>query len=229
MTPPAGLHQATYTATLLPAMAGMLGPITGAILDPFGGLGHKFAALAAMVGAEPHAVELEPGYLAHAHRCVIAGDATALPFAAESFSAAVTSPVYPNGMADNFHAKDASVRHTYVHGLRRHYGPGYALHPNNAAGTNPRRSPAAMARFYAINAAAYAEVFRVLTPGAPFVVNTKDTPAEPFTARTRDQLHAAGFVLEATAAVFAPGLNHGKGAAAKATHEDLTMARKPAE
>lgn len=203
------------------------------LLDCFAGLGKKLAMIAAAVGAEPIGFEIEPGYfeLGACHSCVRQVNSKHMPLEANSIDAGCTSPAYPNGVSDNFVSNDGTVRHTYVHYLRHLLGdPGYQLHPDNAGGMNPRRSPAALANFYALHEAVWAEMFRVLKPGAPFVVNTKDTPKVPFRHDTERQLLAAGFELfEPRQVVLVRGLNHGKNQDVehKLPFEDLTVVRKP--
>lgn len=232
------IHEATYSVQLLDPIVELLqehaGPVAlalgGTLLDPFGGTGEKLALVADRVGLDPVAVEIEPGYWPDVHPCVILGDSTALPLADGSVAAAVTSPVYPNGMSDNFRSNpyDVSERHTYVHNLRAFRGPDYTLQANNPAGVgSPRSSKAALARMYAIHEKVWAEVYRVLIPGGVFVVNTKDTPTIPFTDDTCRQLVDAGFTIEAQRIVGTPGHNHGENHEVKKTYEVLTVARKP--
>lgn len=203
------------------------------LLDPFGGLGIKFAMIAAAIGADPLAFEIEPGYfdLGATHACVRNVDSTCMPLADNSIDGACTSPVYPNGVSDNFVSNDGTVRHTYVHYLRHLLrNPGYHLHPNNAGGMNPRRSAGALAKFYALHEQVWAEMFRVLKPGAPFVVNTKDTTTVFFRSDTETQLYAAGFEpFEQRQVIPVRGLNHGQhqDTEHKLPYEDLTVVRKP--
>jgi hypothetical protein len=231
-TPPAPIHPAVYSANLVKPIAEWLRAhaVGGDVLDPCAGLGHRLADIAALAGLEPHGVEIEPGYFAAGatHPCVELGDATALPFDDNTFAAAVTSFVYPNGMADCFTARDPSARNTYVHRLRAHLGDDYEMAEHNMAGIGHVRAPGpAQERFYELQAAIVAEVHRVLAPGAPFVVNTKNSPRQTYTERTRDELAAAGFEIVETAAIAAKGLNHGANQHdGKAAHEDLTLAVK---
>lgn len=227
------IHPAQYSPQLVPVLARLLREhaTAGYVLDPFGGLGWRFADICRQAGPgtfEPIAVEIEPGYARAMHPCVRFGDSTALPTTwYELFSAAVTSPVYPSGMADNFHALDDSVRHTYVHRLRTALRqPTYELNPNNTASTNPRRSPRARARFYDLQGQVFRQVWRCLKFGAPFIVNTKDTPHELYTGATTAQLVHAGFVIVDCVQVPCRGLNHGAGHKGKVDHEDITIAVK---
>jgi hypothetical protein len=230
-TSPAPIHPAVYSANLVKPIAEWLrAHAVPGLLDPCAGLGHRLAEIADAAGLEPRGIEIEPGYFAAGatHPCVRCGDATALPFDDGTIGAAVTSFVYPNGMADCFTARDPSARNTYVHRLRAHLGDRYHMSPNNMAGIGNVRTPGpGRERFYELQAAIIAEVHRVLRPGAPFVVNTKDPPRHAYTERTRGQLVAAGFEIVKTAAFAARGLNHGANQHdGKAAHEDLTLAVK---
>lgn len=225
------VHPAVFSANLVEPLAKALAAraVNPYLLDPMAGLGHRLAEIADLAGLEPVGVELEPGYfhLVETHPCVVEGDATALPWPDGYFGAAVTSPPYPNGCTDNFVAADSSRRNTYVHRLRERMGSGYRLQPNNLGGTNARRSPGALATFYGLQWSVFVEVWRVLAYEAPFVVNTKDTPHEAYTARTREQLMRVGFNIVATSSVSAAGLNHGANQqTGKAEAEDITVAVK---
>jgi hypothetical protein len=245
------LHPAQYSDELLPHIKAMLIAHWGGwqadrfhsmmLLDPFAGLGIKMAALAREIGGVHFTgVEIEPGYAKGgvASPYVVRGDSRnlkAVPGIGHfvRFDGAVTSPVYPNGMADNFHQSDSdkSIRRTYVHGLRSVYGKDYELQPGNAAGTNPRRNPHGMLRFHDINEAVYDSVFEVLRPGAPFIVNVKDTPYMPdFASFTQKMLRCCGFeVKPQTCVVECPGSNFGANqhSGVKAPYEHLILARRP--
>ena len=227
------IHPAVYSANLVEPMAKMVRSraVADDLLDPCAGLGHQLAKIAELAGLTPFGVEIEPGYFTAdaAHPCVQLGDATDLQFESATGGAACTSPVYPNGVADCFTASDASKRNTYVHRLREHLGNDYAMQQNNMAGLGHVRVPGMQReRFYKIQGRIIAEVFRVLMPGAPFVVNTKDPPRHAYTERTRGQLVAAGFEIVEVAAISAKGLNHGANQqSGKAECEDLTLAVKP--
>lgn len=226
------IHPATFSRQLLDPLAQALReylPRGGWVLDPFAGLGHKLAMVGAMTGASVVGVEIEQAYfdMKATHPCVRQGDSTRLDalFRPESFDAALTSPVYPNGVADNFRAKDNSRRHTYVHRIRRSL-PDYDLHPHNPASLSPRHGGQALADFYALNMQVWQQVHRVLKPGAPFIVNVKDPLNEPFAAKTLDQLQACGFTFIRQEVVSTPGLNHGRNRENKAPCEDIIVVVK---
>jgi tRNA G10 N-methylase Trm11 len=199
------------------------------LLDPMAGRGFGLAEIASIIGAIPVGIEIEPGYVqsGEAHPCVRTGDALKLPFADKTFAAAATSPPYPNGISDNFRSKEPSKRHTYIHRLRAWMGDDYELHPNNTGGMNPRRSPKALQTFYETHEAIWAEVYRVLKPGAVFVVNTKDPLNIPFRTDTQRQLARVGFEFLGQKQVEVNGLNHGAHAEKKYSFEDLTVVRRP--
>lgn len=227
------IHPAIFSDELLGPLADALTdnglPVGGKLLDPFAGLGWKLGQIAALAStANVVGIELEEIYfrLGKTAPWVQQGNSLRLPFMPDSFDGAVTSPDYPNGVSDNFHARVNERRNTYIHRIRL-YEPDYELHPDNAGGMNPRRSPAALARFYELNSAVYVEVFRVLRPGAPFVVNTKDPLGVPFRMHTEEQLVAAGFELVDSTSVKCPGNGEGKNMELKMDVEDITVVRKP--
>lgn len=234
------IHPAVFSDNLIEPITEMLGDGRGGLLlDPCAGLGLKLMDIALKGDWIPYGVDIEHYlYADHSHGCVVQGDSTNLRPLQEGclvdcipsrFDGAVTSFVYPNGMADDFHAKDDSTRHTYVHRLRAAFkDPTIELRANNMARMNPRRSAKAMDRFYGIQQMIIGEVFRVLESGAPFVVNAKDTKYSAYVARTTEQLLIAGFHIEEKRKLAAHGLNHGVGHEGKAEFEELILARRPA-
>jgi DNA modification methylase len=231
---PPGIHPAPFSAEVASALWGEIAkldlPHGALVLDPFAGTGKYLSTIAYGLDLTPVGVEIESGYFAAGATdpCVVLGDSRSLPFPDDSFDLAFTSPAYPNGVSDDFKAKDLSLRHTYAHRLRMHLGADYEMAEGNAGATNPRRSPTALANFYAIHNAVWAEVFRVLKPGALFFVNTKDPMKVPFRLHTEEQLLSAGFESDYVVKVDCRGLNHGKNHENKLSFEDITVVRKPA-
>lgn len=231
------IHPAVFSDNLLEPMAEMIGWHDGGVLfDPCAGLGWKLGQIAERCGMLPLGVDIEADlYRRDSAPWVGQRDSTDLRSWYDAASwrgcdAACTSFVYPNGMADNFHAKDNSKRHTYVHYLRAALNdPTIELQPNNMAGMQPRGSAKALARFMDTQQKIITEVFKVLIPGAPFVVNTKDPPYNgTYTHDTHQQLLAAGFEIIEFRELPAAGLNHGANQDGKAENENLTLARRPA-
>ena len=228
------LHVAPYSDYLMTPMEEMLRqwlprPANGRkpiLLDIFAGTGHKFAAMAGVLGATPIGIEIEPAYLTEAHECVQLGNSKHLPFVDEVIDGGATSPAYPNGVTDNFRANDLSRRNTYIHRIRAHFGPSYELHPDNMGGTSARRSVGALETFLAIQDACIAELYRVLRVGAPYIWNGKDTPKIPYLALTWEQLERHGFRIVEHRAIEAHGLPEGENYDVRAEVEDLTVAIK---
>jgi tRNA G10 N-methylase Trm11 len=199
----------------------------GCLLDPFGGDGHRLAFMAGVLGMTPVAVELEQVYIDHgAHPCVQQGNARDLPFENESVDAGVTSPAYPNGVSDAWVAKDGSLHHTYQHAIEAFTGKPYKLHPDNMGGMSPRRSPKALRAFYGVQKDAFHEMWRVLKPGSPFVVNSKDPLKVAYLRTVWDQLIDAGFMIVEHQAVTAKGQRYGEHGEKRFPFEDLTVAIK---
>ena len=225
------IHPATYSDALIPVFYEEIQKWVTENkrwLDCHGGDGRKFAQLMTSLFLWPLAVDIEPAFVKRAHPCVQLGDSTNLPFADNSIGGGMTSPSYPNGISDNWHASDGSRHITYVHYVRDVEGPEYELHPNNTGGTNPRRSPKAYATFMDLNRRIYAEMFRVLEPGAAFLVNTKNTKKYQFTADTREQLTTLGFVHHYDLKVGVNGMNYGENQENKEDYETIAVFQKPA-
>lgn len=223
------IHPATFSKELIRPLAETLSRYAngGYVLDPCAGEGKKLAEIARMADMNPVGVEIEPAYVNIAHECVRLGDSTRLFWLPDnSFDAALSSFVYPNGMADNFRSNENSVRHTYIHRIRKVVGDDYELHENNTASLNPRRSPKALQTFYGLHVKIMEQVFRKLKPGAAFIMNTKDTPHIPFTGDTISQLIDVGFEFFETFRVDCPGIP-GKNQESKVTYEDVTVVVKP--
>jgi len=111
-------HPARYTPALIDVIGRALGPRLlidegndwrPTIIDPFAGTGERLALIAEAAGARPVGVEITAAFIEHP--CVIAGDATRLPFASASFDGGCSSPTYGNGINDSFRssASDTSA------------------------------------------------------------------------------------------------------------------------
>ena len=168
-------HPAEYTAGILEGVEQRSWlPETGRILDPFGGAGRKLHQVLSRPGRQLVAVEIEPAFVERWPEYLTLGDATDLPFPDGWFDAAITSPPYAGVRFADYNRPKAPQRWRG----RRGYDvsakwltgdPAYILDRRNiaahvrASGTGPE--------YWNLCAAAWRELPRVLTPGAPFVFN----------------------------------------------------------
>lgn len=107
-------HPARYSAAIIAALTDIL-PAGIHIHDPYAGTGERLGDIADRRGWTYSGTEIEAGFIVDPR--VKQGDSTqahTYPLAATwSNRWIVTSPVYPNGMADHWNAADSSDRHTY--------------------------------------------------------------------------------------------------------------------
>lgn len=234
------IHPAQFSTELLLPMAEMLKEAGvedfWEVLDPFAGLGLRLQAMNEMYFKGRlilSGLEIERALVRKADRFVIRGDATDMWFSDNTFDAAVTSPTYGNGCNDNFHAKDNSRRNTYIHRIREHEGEGYELAANNTGQFGWRGGQASINKYLDLHRAAYKEVFRVLKPGAVFLVNVKnfvvgDTYVN-LRRHTDEMMAEVGFEYWGDQLVYTPGMRgaKGKNQPRGTTHEYLLMFEKP--
>lgn len=150
-------HPAKYTDVLLPIFQTILETNKcNTVLDPFAGTGKIHLLPFNTVG-----VEIEPEWASLDNR-TICGDATQLPFNANTFDAICTSPTYGNRMADHHNAKDTSKRMTYTHTLGRQ------LHENNSGKMQWGK------QYQLTHLKAWSEASRVLKPSGIIILNISD-------------------------------------------------------
>lgn len=99
------------------------------IHDPFAGTGERLGALADDLGFRFSGTEIEPEFIVDER--VRVGDATDPMTTPLGRFWIVTSPVYPNGIADHWHARDGSRRRTYRSALASILGHDRPLAENN--------------------------------------------------------------------------------------------------
>jgi len=131
-------------------------PTGATVLDPFAGKG----GIHRLPNRFTVGVELEPEW-ASDHPRTLTGDATALPFAANSFDCVVTSPAYGNRLADSY-AGDGTLRFSYRISLGRPLtaGSGASLHWGD--------------EYRTMHETALKEMIRVTKPDGLVVINMKD-------------------------------------------------------
>lgn len=134
-------HPARYSKEVVDTLVTILRTFLGSdegndepahIHDPFAGTGERLDEIAERVGwVSWSGTEIEPEFIISPH--VVEGDAcdpNAYPYPFENVII-VTSPAYPNGMADSWAAQDPSKRKNYRAALREITGEDRELHPNN--------------------------------------------------------------------------------------------------
>lgn len=218
-------HPAKFSPSILDVIRDTLSarcvPEDALILDPFSGVGRCHdLGWPRTVG-----VELEMPWCRVQEGPVVRGDSTALPFAACTFDAAVTSPTYGNRFADKHKAKDGSVRRSYTHDLRASLDdPDYQLHPGNTGGMKWGRE------YWRVHGAVYDEVWRVLVDGGLFIVNVSDHIKNRKVVRVVDwhrrALAARGFEVVDVLDVETPRLRHGANRDARVDGEAVIVCEK---
>jgi len=217
-------HPCTFSPQLLPVLRAELAG-RRRVLDPFAGVGTFLQLIddeATGVG-----VELEPEW-ASARPEVICADSRRLVdlFGPDSFDAVVSSPVYPNGCADNFNAGAAGGqpgrRHTYRQALSRPLSPGSLA--GCGRGLGPRHDDGHREIAAAIAA--------VLQPGGRLVWNVKNVivagevvPVVDWWASVWSEL---GLVPLRRLEVACPGIRHGANRHLRVPTESVLVFDKPA-
>lgn len=240
------IHPAQYSPYLIPVLADALRRSSsfvanpsdaprGFLLDPCAGLGHRLAEIADLAGFRPVGVEIERGYFeaGATHPCVWNADSTKLddliprPACVDAW---VCSFTYPGGMNDDFKARDASKRNTYIHRLREHLGDDYELSENSTARHGIRKGSRSIARYCELHEKILDQVTRVLKPGGIAVVNVKDVyKAGELGFATAlwflEQLEARGYTLLSWRMIPAQGLREGSNREVRAEFEDVITLR----
>jgi hypothetical protein len=132
----ADAHPSRFHPAILEAMAPTLRKWALPIHDPFAGTGQRLAALAASLDLTFTGTELEAPFIVDSS--VAQGDATKRESYPDWEHCVATSPVYPNGMTDHFHARDNSRRYTYRQARAAITGRDEPLHGNNMGRYGPR-------------------------------------------------------------------------------------------
>jgi hypothetical protein len=139
-TPTTVDHPARFHPDILTLIAALV-PAGAHVHDPYAGTGERLGAVADEHGWTFTGTEIEPSFIVDAR--VAVGDATDPSTYPSDPHVIVTSPVYPNGIADHFEAKDGSRRFTYRRSVALNEGADRPLHENNMGrygyrGTGPK-------------------------------------------------------------------------------------------
>ena len=186
-------HPTQYSQSLLEIIAPELDE---KIHDPFAGTGIRLGKLCDELGKTFSGTDIEDW---GGDPRVKRGDSTQLSSYPEGSYQIVTSPVYPNGMADHFKPKDTSRRRTYRVGL------GKSLQENNAGRYSVRAGSKAADKYWEINKEA---IICWATLGWSGFVNVSDFihkgEVYPLVGMWRDLLAQQGFYVEQYATVLTP-------------------------
>lgn len=107
--------------------------------DPFAGGGERLGALCDELGLVFTGTDIEPEF-ASDPRIVQGNACDPFSYPLPGFTV-VTSPAYPNGIADHFEAKDSSRRRTYRQTLAKILGQDRPLHEDNQGRYGYRGTP----------------------------------------------------------------------------------------
>lgn len=156
-------HPARYNRKILPLFVELLGDVSF-VFDPMAGTGERLLELQQMMPKTTFVgIELQPDWAAVSPGVVTQGNALALAMLTNTVKGALCSPPWANRQSDHHVALDASKRTTYQHC----YGS-VPLHPDNV-GLLPWGE-----KYRTMMKGIWIEVYRVLQPGAPFVVDLKN-------------------------------------------------------
>lgn len=214
-TAPPPAHPARFPDRIMNVLAGLVDEHQlqrARVIDPFCGTGRTHD-----LGLDSTGVEIEPEW-AGSHPQTIVGDATALPFPAGSFDAAITSPCYSNRLADHHEAKDGSYRRTYRHLLGRPLtaGSAGAMQWGDAYRDLHRR--------------AWRELHRVLVPGGLVLLNVKNHVRRGQEVRVVEwhlqHLVGHGFDLVEEMSVSTAGSRYGANRDLRIGHEVIAVLRR---
>jgi hypothetical protein len=221
---PVVTHPARWTPAILDAIEPVIVDLGLPIHDPYAGTGERLGALCDKVALTFTGTEIEAPFIIDPR--VKHGDSTDPATYPPRPFVAVTSPVYPNGMADHFRARDTSKRHTYRQALATMLGYDQPLHTNNMGryAGRTRRGMASERRHFDI-----AQRCIVHWPDH-VVVNLKDvitkTEVVPVVELWKGMLIARAYEVINEIKVATPGQRNGANRDARADHEVVIVARR---
>lgn len=166
-------HPAQFSAELYSAFLDITIPLSQQgvrrWLDPFAGVGNFFNLIPRDCWPESVGVEIEPEW-ASQREGVILGDSRHLVrmFGANSFDGVISSPVYPNGMTDNFEAGAKSGRAYRRQTYRQSLGRPLSIGSTAGVGRGLTK------RHNMMHTEIAQEIVQVLRPGGHLLWNVKD-------------------------------------------------------
>jgi hypothetical protein len=218
-------HPAKWSHEVLAAVAPILAEWRLPVHDPFAGTGERLGKLCDQLELTFTGTEIQLPFIRDPR--VARGDSTEADTYPSGDHVVVTSPAYPNGMADHFKAGDHSRRHTYRQALAEILGHDEPLHPNNMGRYGVR---------YGVNAETkHFDLARRCVRWWPehVVLNVSDFivagAVYPCVARWKDILGARDYRIVETIAVETPRQRHGANGDARVGHEVVLTAVRQSE
>lgn len=232
------LHPARFSKEIRDLLIDILRPLAEItdgfhIHDPFAGSGERLEEIAAAVPCTWSGTEIEAEFIVNAG--VSVGDATD-PGTYPTFPyTIVTSPVYPNGMADSWAAADGSKRNTYRHRLAHMTGRDRELHRNNMGrygyrGTGPKSTKRAEYWRVAREAVAHwSTADAVIVNVSDFIYTKRGVEhVEPVVADWAGLLRSAGWTNQMHIPVGTRRNGHGANRDQRVDHETIIVATRKA-
>jgi hypothetical protein len=219
---PVVTHPARWTPAILDAIEPVIVDLGLPVHDPFAGTGERLGALCDKVALPFTGTEIEAPFIIDPR--VKQGDSSDPATYPPHPHVVVTSPVYPNGMADHFRARDTSKRHTYRQALATILGYDQPLHANNMGryAGRTRRGMASERRHFDI-----ARRCIVHWPDH-VIVNVKDvitkTEVVPVVELWKELLVTRAYEVVDEIKVATPGQRNGANSDARADHEMVLVA-----
>lgn len=229
-------HPARYSPEIISEFADILKecyPVwfgRPALFDPFAGTGEALHDLALSIDFPYGGVEIEPEFIVAPG--IREGDATEWTSYPPPPYVIVTSPVYPNGIADAWNAKDGSKRFTYQNAKDLLVGEHTELHENNAGrygyrgtkrgGKSVKREGYWRVAELAVNNWRQADM--VLLNVSDFKV--KGGATEPFVMDWRKLLEEYGWVYQKEIQVGTARIGMGSNAEKRVEHEVIVVAKR---
>jgi hypothetical protein len=211
-------HPAQFSDEILPVFARVIECWQLPVHDPFAGPGEKLGKQCDQLGVAFTGTELTPTWVEGAVNQrpgdprVRIGDSTDAATYPDGAYCVVTSPTYPNGVADDFKATDYEGRNTYRHSVQRaNNGVDVGLEERNTGRYGLRRGEKSLATYWRLERAA------VRHWPDHVLVNVKDIPytkhGQELIYRTVDKwvalLEEVGYEIVDRTDVATPGQRQG--------------------
>jgi hypothetical protein len=215
-------HPAQYSREVLEAIKPIIEGFCLPVHDPFAGTGVRLGALCDELELPFFGIEIEQEFIVD--KRVFQGDSTdRWSYPRLGSYLIVTSPVYPNGMADHFEAHDNSRRHTYRQALAKVLGHDSPLHEHNMGRYSVRGGIKAYRRYQTLAS----DASQWWWPN-PVVLNVSDfihkDTVIPLVAFWESMLRGHGYEIRDYQQIATPRQRFGANATKRVDHEIVFVA-----